>query len=258
MNKYLSVICFLGASICAPLFCTEPQAAKAPEAKEAAAVDIGKVSEAFGHLVGKNLQHMGVKFDIAQIIKGLKDATDGKESPMTEMECIQALTAVQEKAFKEQATDNLKKAETFLQDNAKAKGVKSLENGKIQYRIEKEGNGTALEAHYSPLIRLTGKFLDGSVFNASKEEERVYLEELIPGLRTGLVGMKEGEKRVVYVHPELAYGTSGFLPPNSLLTFEVELVQANGSSLDEDDVQATGTETKKAPSEVADTETHVR
>jgi len=70
--------------------------------------------------------------------------------------------------------------------------------------------------------------------------------------------MKEGEKRVVYVHPELAYGTSGFLPPNSLLTFEVGLIQANGSSLDEDDVQATGTDPKKVPSEVADTETHVR
>jgi peptidylprolyl isomerase len=263
MKKFTNVIYILAAATCVPLFCADAQPAKQPElakseAKEATAVDISKVSEAFGHMFGKNLQHMGVKFDIAQIIKGLKDAADGKESPMTEIECIQALTAVQEKVFKEQAVENLKKAESFLQDNAKVKGVKSLENGKVQFRIEQEGKGTALEAHFSPLVRLTGKFLDGSIFNTSKEEERVYLEELIPGLRTGLVGMKEGEKRVVYVHPELAYGTSGFLPPNSLLTFEVELVQANGASLEEEDIQATGTEAKKGPSEVVDTETHVR
>ncbi len=259
MKKYVSVIWIAGAALCAPLLSTESQAAKQPEAKETPALDIAKVSEAFGHLVGKNLQHIGVKFDIAQVIKGLQDATEGKESPMTEIECIQALTAVQEKAFKEQAQENLKKAEIFLQDNAKIKGIASLDNGKVQYRVEKEGKGTAVEAHFSPLIRLTGKFLDGSTFNTSKEEERVYLEELIPGLRSGLVGMKEGEQRTIYIHPELAFGTSGYYPPNSLLTFEVELIEANGASLEEEDIQtAGGSDTKKGPPEVADTETHVR
>lgn len=265
MKKYVSVIWIASAALCTSLFSAEnqQQAAKQPEvnseAKEAPAVDIAKVSEAFGHLFGKNLQHIGVKFDIAQIIKGLKDSTEGKDSPMTEMECIQAVTAVQEKAFKEQATENLKKAETFLQDNAKVKGIVALEHGKVQYRIEQEGKGTAVEAHFSPLIKLTGKFLDGSIFNTTKEEERVYLEELIPGLRSGLVGMKEGEKRVVYIHPELAYGTSGYFPPNALVTFEIECIQANGAAIEEDDVQtAGGSDAKKGSSEVADTETHVR
>jgi peptidylprolyl isomerase len=265
MKKYLSFVWVACAAACAPLLSAENQiakqpevAAKQPDGKEAPVIDIGKVSEAFGHLVGKNLQHIGVKFDIAQVIKGLQDATDGKESPMSEVECIQALTAVQEKVFKEQATDNLKKAEIFLQDNAKEKGMVSLENGKVQYRIEKEGKGPAVEAHYSPLIRLSGKFLDGSPFNTSKEEERVYMEELIPGLRSGLIGMKEGEKRTLYIHPELAFGTSGYFPPNSLLSFEVELVEANGAAIEEDEVQTAGSDAKKGPSEVVDTETHVR
>src|SRR5690242_4474455 len=95
----------------------EPQ----PAVKEAQPVDVAKVSEAFGHLIGKNLQNIGVKFDIAQVIKGLQDATAGKESPMTEMECVQAITSVQEKLFKEQSQENLQKAEVFLQDNSKVK-----------------------------------------------------------------------------------------------------------------------------------------
>ncbi len=39
--------------------------------------------------------------------------------------------------------------------------------------------------------------------------------------------MVQGEKRTLYIHPELAYGVSGHLPPNSLLIFEVEIVEAN-------------------------------
>lgn len=227
--------------------------------KEAPVVEVAKISEAFGHLIGKNLQNIGMKFDVAQVIKGLQDSLAGKESPMSEIECIQALTSAQEKVFQEQAQDNLKKAESFLQDNAKAKGVTSLENGKVQFRIDQEGKGNLLESHYSPLIRYTGKFIDGSVFSASKEEEKICLEEIIPGLRSGLVGMKEGEKRVVYIHPDLAYGTSGCLPPNALLTFEVELVVANAPVTEENqELKSEKEETKKPSSEIADGETHVR
>ena len=42
--------------------------------------------------------------------------------------------------------------------------------------------------------------------------------------------MKEGEKRRIYIHPELGYGTRGRLPPNSLLIFDVEIVEAESDS----------------------------
>ncbi|MBS0621187.1 MAG: FKBP-type peptidyl-prolyl cis-trans isomerase [Verrucomicrobia bacterium] len=199
----------------------------AEEAPKAQPADISRISEAFGHVIGKNLEGIGVKFDIAQVIKGLQDEAAGKNSPMTEMECVQAISAVQEKIFKEQCTENLHKAEVFLSEHAKAKGVVSLEEGKVQYEILSAGNGDVVESHFTPLIRYTGKHLDGTVFGASKEDEAIALDEVIPGLKAGLIGMKEGEKRTVYIHPDLAYGTNGYLPPNSLLTFEVEIVKAN-------------------------------
>ena len=55
------------------------------------------------------------------------------------------------------------------------------------------------------------------------------IKQSIPGFAKGMLGMKEGEKRVLYIHPELAYGLTGQLPPNSLLIFEVEIVKANSS-----------------------------
>lgn len=189
--------------------------------------EISKISEAFGHLIGKNIESMGVQFDIQYVIKGLKDAAAGKNSPMTEMECIQAITAAQEFAFKEQSEVNLQKAEEFLHNNGNEKGTVTIAEGKVQYKVEKEGSGGKMESTDTPLIRYVGKFMDGSVFGASKEDEPISLDEIIPGLKAGLMGMKEGEKRVIYIHPDLGYGTRGALPPNSLLTFEIELVKTN-------------------------------
>lgn len=225
--KILSVLSLLVfSSLAAGEKQSSPPAAP-PATKPAQPVEIAKLSEAFGHVIGKNLENIGVKFDMAQVIKGLQDAIAGKESPMSEMECIQAIASVQEKIFKEQCAENLKRAETFLDKNSKTDGIVALEEGKVQYRILEQGSGAVIEAHFSPLVKYTGKYLDGSVFGASKEEEMISLDEIIPGLKAGLLGMKEGEKRTVYIHPDLAYGTNGYLPPNSLLTFDIEIVKAN-------------------------------
>src|SRR3989339_932468 len=85
--------------------------------------EIAKISESFGHLIGKNLESMGVELDIQAIVKGLKDSAAGKNSPMTENECIQALTSAQESAFHQMAEKNLSKAEDFLKKNANQKDI---------------------------------------------------------------------------------------------------------------------------------------
>lgn len=221
--------------------------------QEEVQADITKLSQAFGHLIGKNMETLGVHFDVEQVAKGLKDAAAGKTSPMTEEECVQALTSVQETLFKKQAQDNLKSAETFLSQNAKDKNVVQLHEGKLQYKIEKDGQGAVIDAHATPLVRYVGKYLDGTVFGASKTEETLSLEETIAGIKEGLLGMKEGEKRVIYIHPDLAYGgTSALVPPNSLLTFEVELVQANCTGAEQPpSISTTGQSEEKSEIEIA-------
>lgn len=201
-------------------------------AKEQTA-EIQKISEAFGHLMGKNLETIGVHFDIGAVIKGLQDATAGKDSPMTELECIEAITEAQETSFMKEAEENLSLAEKFLQNNGSLEGIISLEGGKVQYKIDKAGSGEALQESSSPLIRYTGRFLDGQIFGESAEDEPVFLEELIPGLKAALIGMKEGEKRTVYIHPDKAYGLKGSLPPNSLLQFEIEVIKTTPPMMEE-------------------------
>ena len=254
MKKQMQIFLSVSMLAISSLFAEEIQTAEGA-ALTAQSMDIAKISEAFGHVISKNLENIGVKFEMAKVIQGLKDASEGKTAPMSEMECIQAIAAVQEKIFKEQCTENLRRAEKFLSDNAKAEGVVALDEGKVQYRVMEAGNGAVVESHFSPLIKYTGKYLDGSVFGTSKEEELISLDEVIPGLKDGLLGMKEGEKRTVYIHPDLAYGTNGYLPPNSLLTFEVEVVKANAPIKEAADSDV---EKPQARHEIAELKTDIR
>lgn len=220
------ILCFSSLSLSLLADVATPAPTESPSA-EAVAPDIHKISEAFGHLIGKNMEHIGVALDLPLVIKGLEEASAGKVSPMTEAECVQAISAIQERLFHEQSDQNLAKAVAFLANNSKNAHVVSLEEGKVQFKIEKAGSGQVVEAHFSPIVRYSGKYLDGTVFHTSEEGEALPLDDLIPGLRTGLIGMHEGEKRTVHIHPDLAFGTRGHQQPNALLTFEVEVLQAN-------------------------------
>lgn len=213
------------------------------EAKED--VDIDKISKAFGHLIGKNLDSLGFEFNMTDVIKGIEDSLAGKESPMNENECVQAISIVQEQAFQKLAQENLEKADHFMTENAKEEGVVQLEENKLQCKIERQGEGAVVEEYFSPVIRYSGKFLDGKVFGASQEDELVALDEVIPGFSKGIIGMKEGEKRTIYIHPELGYGTSGYLPPNSLLVFDIELVKANATPQEEESMTTIPSEEAK-------------
>lgn len=224
---------------------------KTEEATNAQPADVAKISEAFGHLIGKNIETLGFQFDMEQVIKGLQDASAGKDSPMNEMECVQAISEAQEAVFKKQAAENLTKAEEFMAKNAKEKDIVVLEEGKLQYKLEKKGEGAEVQSHFSPLIRYTGKFLDGTVFGSSKEDELISLDETIPGISKGVVGMKEGEKRTIYIHPELGYGASGHLPPNSLLAFEIEIIKAQAPQMQEPDSITSNSSDKSKSHEIA-------
>lgn len=55
-------------------------------------------------------------------------------------------------------------------------------------------------------------------------------------LAEGIVGMKEGESRTLYVHPANCEGMTDMfgelLPPNAMLSFDIELVSCNASDAD--------------------------
>jgi hypothetical protein len=75
--------------------------------------DIAQISEAMGHLIGKNLEQLGVDFDLEAVVKGLKEESEGKSSPLNEDECVQAIVDLQEEKVSTAAESELEQADSL-------------------------------------------------------------------------------------------------------------------------------------------------
>lgn len=207
-----------------------PEDKNNPKQFENTDLDVSKVSQALGNFIGRNLNSPGIHFDVESIIKGIREGAEGKPSPMNEQEYEKAMSQLQEQALKAVSVKNLDAANAFMKENTKAKGVVEIIPEKLQYIILQEGKEPAVVEHGTPEIIYTGKYVDGTVFgnsDAAGGPITVPLDQTIPGFSKGIAGMKEGEKRRLFVHPDMGYGTSGQLLPNSLLIFDIEVIKAN-------------------------------
>ncbi|AFS24981.1 FKBP-type peptidyl-prolyl cis-trans isomerase [Chlamydia psittaci] len=206
-----------------------------------------QISRTFGHLLARQLHKSeDIVMDIAEVAKGLQAELECKSAPLTESEYEEKMAEIQQLVFEKKAKENLSLAEKFLQENKKNAGVVEVQVDKLQYRIVKEGTGKAISGKPSALLHYKGSFINGQVFSSSeanKEPILLPLAQTIPGFSLGMQGMKEGETRILYIHPDLAYGTSGQLPPNSLLIFEINLIETT-----EDTVALPDTEDKNTAS----------
>ena len=209
-------------------------------------IDMPKLSEELGWLIGRNLNQPPFQFDVERVIEGIRSSVAGKEAPMQEVEYAKQLALLQEQAYQQMADKNLKTAEEFLASNASKSGVRVLENGKVQVLDQEEGTGPALAENGPVLVEYVGKFADGAIFSASAPNEpvRLGLAEVVPGFSKGMLGMKQGGKRTLYIHPDMGYGNSSTLGPNQLLIFEITLVDAHPA--EGEDISSAGDQSEAA------------
>lgn len=107
--------------------------------------------------------------------------------------------------------------------------------GELKIEDIKVGTGAEAKAGDKVAVHYTGTLADGTVFDSSKTrgtpfEFNLGTGEVIQGWDRGVAGMKVGGVRKLVIPPELGYGSRGVgpIPPNSTLTFEVELLTVNG------------------------------
>lgn len=119
----------------------------------------------------------------------------------------------------------------FFADNAKAAGVHTIPG--IQYRVLKSGpaDGSKPRRTSTIKVRYEGKFLNGQVFDSSKDGPEgtatFPLNRLISGWTTMLPMMRPGDEWIIWLPPEYAYGAAGkdIIPPSTPLEFRIELVE---------------------------------
>lgn len=110
-------------------------------------------------------------------------------------------------------------------------GETKVLTGDIKYETLKEGTGEEVKSGRVAVVHYVGKLDDGTVFDSSRErgspsEFTLGSGGLIKGWEFGIPGMKVGELRKLIIPPAMGYGSQnkGKIPPDSTLTFEVELM----------------------------------
>lgn len=147
------------------------------------------------------------------------------DEAMTE-EAFQKMKMDEMAAMQQQADDKLA---AFIAENGIT--AQPTESGLI-YVYTKKGRGPKPGFKQMVKVHYTGKLLDGTVFDSSVErgepiEFQLGVGQVIPGWDEGIALMSKGEKGILYIPSNLAYGprqAGELIKPFSNLMFEVELV----------------------------------
>jgi FKBP-type peptidyl-prolyl cis-trans isomerase len=120
--------------------------------------------------------------------------------------------------------------------NQEKMNVKPTANGLYYIRLH-AGNGRKVAKGDTIVVDYEGRFLNGKFFDSTKKRNEsfqfVYGTEwqVVKGLEEAIGMMEEGEKALVILPSELAFGkegsSTGIIPPFTSLIFEVELIKIN-------------------------------
>jgi len=206
--------------------------------------DQAKRSYALGMDIGNSLKELPVDISMDSLTQGVRDVVDGNQTKLSQEELdgvmqsfVQDMEAAQKNKVQEQAQTNQDKGQKFLEENKGKDGVETTDSG-LQYKVVKEGEGASPGPDDSVTVHYTGKLIDGTVFDSSRERGEPVtfpVNAVIPGWTEALQLMKQGAQYELYIPADLAYGESGAgaqIGPNETLIFDVELLKVgqNGDS----------------------------
>lgn len=109
--------------------------------------------------------------------------------------------------------------------------AQSTDSG-LHYIVEQAGEGEFPQKGQMVTAHYHGTLIDGAVFDSSVDRDTPFsfpvgMGRVIKGWDEAFLSMKKREKRKLILPAEIAYGARGsppVIPPNSILVFDVELL----------------------------------
>lgn len=196
-----------------------------------------KLSYSMGFEVGSYFKSAGGEIQQEFLVKGIEGAYKGDKPLLTEEEMLAVKNEYAEKMqqkqlaqLEEMKTANLAAGAAFLEENKKKSSVTVTESG-LQYEVLTEGSGDKAKAEDTVKVEYVGSLIDGTEFDSTAkhgEPAEFQVGQVIKGWAEALQLMNVGSKMRLVIPSELAYGEQGASPriqPNSVLVFEVELIE---------------------------------
>jgi FKBP-type peptidyl-prolyl cis-trans isomerase len=219
---------------CALAFASQVRAQQAGQPALASEKD--RVSYMIGMDIGKSLKPISGEIDVDVLARAIRDVLAGQPR-MNDTEATEIMQAFSQKMQAKQQEEaralgqrNAAAGKAFLAENGRKPGVVTTASG-LQYQVLVPGNGAKPKAESTVKVHYTGTLLDGTKFDSSLdrgEPAEFMLSSVVPGWTEALQLMPKGAKYKLWIPAELAYGEQGTpggpIPPNSVLVFEVELL----------------------------------
>jgi len=179
-------------------------------------------------------EQYGINLNADVFMQHLKTAlTNNKPMSQDQMMALQAgiepllkRATAEARAKDPVAIENKKKGEEYLNKLKADKDYTTTASG-LTYKVLAAGQGENFKDGDRILVKYTGKHLDGTEFDSSKDKPVPFdLNRVVPGFAEMLKLMKPGSKVIAVLPADIAYGAEGNhgIAPNETLIFEMEAV----------------------------------
>jgi len=173
--------------------------------------------------------------ELAEVLAGFSDAAMGKELREKVPEVMPKVDQFLRERQKERAEAEKVKGAAYLESQAKAAGAQKTPSGLI-YIETAAGSGATPVPTDTVKVHYRGTLINGTEFDSSFKRgtpAEFPLGGVIKCWTEGLQKMKVGGKAKLVCPSDIAYGERGAppnIPGNSVLNFEVELIEIKGKT----------------------------
>ena len=192
--------------------------------------------KALSQILARSIHYTFSEQITPEFIKGMKAAENMNESePDIDFRDIEFFEILREQSFSScNRREHVSETRQFFEKIAGRQNICCLIPNKLYFHISRYGNSekfiglnhNIIEANY--LIKdVEGKPISG-IFKG-QSPAKLDLENLLPSLAHGIMGMHESEIREVYIHPDIAYGSDTEVGNGKALQIEVELIHIESS-----------------------------
>ncbi len=204
-----------------------------------------------GITVSKDVMVNALKEAVAQ--KGIEQSAVGKA--YSDMKVLEQNTELMARTFSPKTIAMKKAGEDYIAKLlASNEGYTKTASGLV-YKMVRKGNGKNYGDNEDVQMLYTGKHVDGSIFDKSRDTTALNTGRVVAGFKEAVMMMSPGAKMIAVLPSDIAYGDMGTgrrqngeyaINPGETLVFEIETFEPKAKAVEKTTAAANGKKGVKA------------